>query len=223
MRHVTHVNEACHTCEWGMSHIWMRHVTQHIWTGVSGAEWGWYPKTRGESADGLGTRYAFVLCCCGTGHTHTHTHMNTNTRTHTHTHAHIRTHIHTHNAYVLCCCRTGDTHVHKHKYTHTHTHSLSLSHTHTNTHTHTQTYKRACTYTTPLQFKFAFSLSWPITAYFRNSASAHFTRAMFIFVMRITTKLHSISHICTIMYLFCYDSHVVLWFRVCTAHMHTYT
>ena len=113
------------------------------------------------------------------------------------------------------------THTHTHAHTHPHTHSLSL--THTNTHTHTQTYKHACTYTTPLQLKFAFSLSWPITAYFRNSASAHFTRAMFIFVMRITTKLHSISHICTIMYLFCYDSHVVLWFRVCTAHMHTYT
>ena len=27
MRHVTHLNEACHTCEWGMSHRWMRHVT----------------------------------------------------------------------------------------------------------------------------------------------------------------------------------------------------
>jgi len=27
MRHVTHMNEACHTHEWGMSHTWMRHVT----------------------------------------------------------------------------------------------------------------------------------------------------------------------------------------------------
>jgi len=27
MRHVTYMNDTCHTYEWGMSHIWMRHVT----------------------------------------------------------------------------------------------------------------------------------------------------------------------------------------------------
>jgi len=27
MRHVTRMNEACHTYEWGTSHVWMRHVT----------------------------------------------------------------------------------------------------------------------------------------------------------------------------------------------------
>jgi len=27
MRHVTRMNEACHTYEWGMAHIWMSHVT----------------------------------------------------------------------------------------------------------------------------------------------------------------------------------------------------
>jgi len=27
MRHVTHVNESCHTYEWVMSHIWISHVT----------------------------------------------------------------------------------------------------------------------------------------------------------------------------------------------------
>jgi len=27
LRHVTHMTEACHTCDWGMSHIWRSHVT----------------------------------------------------------------------------------------------------------------------------------------------------------------------------------------------------
>jgi len=27
-RHVTHMNETCHPYEWGMSHVWMRHVTR---------------------------------------------------------------------------------------------------------------------------------------------------------------------------------------------------
>jgi len=30
MRHVTHMNEACHTYKWVMSHIWMSHVTRII-------------------------------------------------------------------------------------------------------------------------------------------------------------------------------------------------
>jgi len=29
MRHVTHVNESCHTYEWVMSHLWISHIT-HI-------------------------------------------------------------------------------------------------------------------------------------------------------------------------------------------------
>jgi len=30
MRHVTHMNESCHTYEWFMSHLWMRHVSHRM-------------------------------------------------------------------------------------------------------------------------------------------------------------------------------------------------
>jgi len=29
MRHITHVDESCHTHEWVMTHMWMSHVTHH--------------------------------------------------------------------------------------------------------------------------------------------------------------------------------------------------
>jgi len=39
MRHVTHMNEACHAHEWGMSRTWMRHVT-HMNEACHAHEWG---------------------------------------------------------------------------------------------------------------------------------------------------------------------------------------
>jgi len=34
MRHVAHINESYHTYQWGMSHIWMSHMS-HTWIGMS--------------------------------------------------------------------------------------------------------------------------------------------------------------------------------------------
>ena len=69
MRHVTHMNELCHTYEWVMSHIWMHHVTHkngscHIYEWVVARIWMRHVTHMNESWH--------VSYIYGSRHTYTH-------------------------------------------------------------------------------------------------------------------------------------------------------
>ena len=72
MRHVTHMNESCHTCEWVMSHMWMSHVTHMKYTaGIR--RWGF--NRYGKSCH----RYEWIMSHIRMSHA---THMNELRHTH---------------------------------------------------------------------------------------------------------------------------------------------